>query len=655
MARVSRPPGFDMTYKPTSRVSFSPPLGERWLTFTYLAFALLVSAAIAYGQVAPSSSVFFRYVVEGDQHRLVPSTACAIVLVVSALAAFIREQMRGVIVHPDGIELRELLSFGMPRVRRYAWAQIDRVFVPPSSAPAAAAKAPAIRLDLWDGTRTFLPHVRNESALGVLLERVALRARDPVRGRQRRARRPRQPARRRRLTSCAARVAVSCAPRAERGQDRHPSRVAREGARERRRSPRRARRRPGVEARAGRGGASVARRVQELPLEAFDTWSVAEPTRTPAFEQTLAPPPFFAEIPPPSATPRFDPPPLDIGLEGDDLEMPYGIPEPEAEPAPEPEPALERWVPERRAVEEPIDQDEGDSAIGRALELATRGAARRPGGEGRDLHGRGIRSSASAAPPRRRASPTSARTRRTPRTSAQSARLSRVTPRSRRTWPRASTSRRTLRRCRSGLRRSRRPLPRRRCRGAGVDGRFARRGRLARAVEASRSSSARRRSPSSPPSSPSGARSADARRIRCLPRRTWRPTSSIARTPSRRRRLLAVRRPRIPRPLRRPARPSQPRRPRAPRPRRRRGRPCPTRAASRPTRATCSSTGRRAAPCTRTESSSATQARGSSCRAAFRYVRLADSAPIAARSFPAWVGDGVSVMIPCRGATAAAP
>jgi hypothetical protein len=170
-----------MTYKPTSRVSFSPPLGERWLTFAYLAFALLVSAAIAYGQVAPSSSIFFRYVVEGDQHRLVPSSACAIVLVVSALAAFLREQMRGVIVHPDGIELRELLSFGMPRVRRYAWAQIDRVFVPPA-APSATAKVPAIRLDLWDGTRTFLPHVRNESALGVLLERVALARAIPFEG-----------------------------------------------------------------------------------------------------------------------------------------------------------------------------------------------------------------------------------------------------------------------------------------------------------------------------------------------------------------------------------------------------------------------------------------------------------------------------------------
>jgi hypothetical protein len=183
MARISRPPGFDMTYKPARRVSFGPPLGERWASLVYLAFALLISAVIAYGQMAPSSSRIFRYVVEGDRNRIVSSTTCAIILVASALAAFLREQMRGVVIHPDGLELRELLPLGWPRVRRYHWSQIDRVFVPAAIASVASDREHrSIRLDLWDGTRTFLPRVRNEEELGVMLERVALARAIPLEG-----------------------------------------------------------------------------------------------------------------------------------------------------------------------------------------------------------------------------------------------------------------------------------------------------------------------------------------------------------------------------------------------------------------------------------------------------------------------------------------
>jgi hypothetical protein len=181
MARISRPPGFDMTYKPKRRVSFGPPLGERWGSLLYLGFALVVTAVVGYGQLAPSNSTLFRYVVEGDRHRIVSSTACAIVLIASALAAVIREQMRGVIVHPDGLELRELLPLGWPRVRRYHWSQIDKMFVPPAKRPTTAER-PSIRLDLWDGSRTFLPRVRNEDELGVMLERVALARAIPLEG-----------------------------------------------------------------------------------------------------------------------------------------------------------------------------------------------------------------------------------------------------------------------------------------------------------------------------------------------------------------------------------------------------------------------------------------------------------------------------------------
>jgi hypothetical protein len=172
-----------MTYRPERKVSFGPPLRQQLPALGYFTFALLVSAVIVYGQeYAPSGSRLFQYVVEGDRNRLISSSVCAIILFTSALAALLREQMRGVVLHPDGIEMRELLSFGWPRVRRFQWSQIDRVFVP-SAVPAGVKAEPrSIRLDLWDGTRTWLPNVARAGELGILLERVALARAIPIEG-----------------------------------------------------------------------------------------------------------------------------------------------------------------------------------------------------------------------------------------------------------------------------------------------------------------------------------------------------------------------------------------------------------------------------------------------------------------------------------------
>ena len=177
MARPSRPPGFDMTYRPAASTSFGPPLAERWPVIAYLVFALVVTGVILVGQNAPSGSRLFHYVVEGDRHRIISSSVCALLLVVSAVAAVLREQMRGVVVHPDGIELRELLALGWPKIRRLAWSQIDRV-----SVPRAEAAAAPIRLDLWDGSRAWLPRVRDAVGLATMLERVALARAIPVEG-----------------------------------------------------------------------------------------------------------------------------------------------------------------------------------------------------------------------------------------------------------------------------------------------------------------------------------------------------------------------------------------------------------------------------------------------------------------------------------------
>jgi hypothetical protein len=188
MARVSRPPGFDMTYRPAGSVSFGPPLRERLPALGYLAFAIAVGAVILYGQNAPSNSAIFKWVVEGDQHRLFSSSLCGAILFSSAVAAVLRSQMRGVVVHPDGIETRELLALGWPRVRRLTWSQIDRLFVPAAKPSAttdvheAPALAGGIRLDLWDGTRASLPNVADTTALALLLEKVALARAIPIEG-----------------------------------------------------------------------------------------------------------------------------------------------------------------------------------------------------------------------------------------------------------------------------------------------------------------------------------------------------------------------------------------------------------------------------------------------------------------------------------------
>ena len=161
---------------------------ERLPSFTYLGFAVVVFALIVYGQNAPSSSIFFQYIVEGDRQRILPASVCGAVLLGSAIAAVLRTQMRGVVVHPDGIVVREIASLGFPRVRRLHWAQIDRLFVPvakPGAAPALdqpLGNAVGIRLELWDGTRTRLPLVSDPIGLAVMLEKVALARAIPIEG-----------------------------------------------------------------------------------------------------------------------------------------------------------------------------------------------------------------------------------------------------------------------------------------------------------------------------------------------------------------------------------------------------------------------------------------------------------------------------------------
>ena len=173
VARISRPPGFDMTYRPVDVTRFGPPLSETWPSLAYLVLAVAVVAAVALGSISPSGSWLFRRVVEDDAHRVLGARPFAAILLLSALAGVVRTWMRGVLVHPDGVEARDVVGGAWPRVRRFAWPQIDAIHLEGEQ---------LVALDLWDGTRAFLPAVADRHGLSRALERVAMARAIPVTG-----------------------------------------------------------------------------------------------------------------------------------------------------------------------------------------------------------------------------------------------------------------------------------------------------------------------------------------------------------------------------------------------------------------------------------------------------------------------------------------
>ena len=173
MARISRPPGFDMTYRPVSSVAFSPPLTVRLPSLVYFAVAIALVVFVVVGSFSGSGTWIFRYVVQDDEKRWLGSRTLAGLVLLSSVASVVRARMRGVVVHPEGLETRDLLSLGWPRVRRFAWPQIDKIVLD---------AGPDIALDLWDGRREILPRVGNRQKLALLLERVALARAIPISG-----------------------------------------------------------------------------------------------------------------------------------------------------------------------------------------------------------------------------------------------------------------------------------------------------------------------------------------------------------------------------------------------------------------------------------------------------------------------------------------
>ena len=172
MARESRPPGFDMTYRPQGRQSFGPPLRSWLLPMVYFASALVFAGLVAAAHMETSGGWLFRYIVEGDQHRIIGAKVLAFLVVFGGIAALARTGMRGVVVHPDGIELRDVVNLAWPKVRNCTWAEIDEVVF----------ESGAVGLRLWDGDRLWLPPVLDQGALKRALERVSLARGIPLHG-----------------------------------------------------------------------------------------------------------------------------------------------------------------------------------------------------------------------------------------------------------------------------------------------------------------------------------------------------------------------------------------------------------------------------------------------------------------------------------------
>ena len=172
LARISRPPGFDMTYRPATRV-FQAPWRIRVPSIVYLGVTLVVAGVVFVAEHSPSNSVLYVQVVERGSRHIISARTFAILLLVSSVASVLRANMRGVRVRGDGIEYRDVVSLLLPKLRRFRWAQMDRITL---------MKTGLITIDLWDGHRAILPQVQEGDLLQRTLEHVAVARAIPIEG-----------------------------------------------------------------------------------------------------------------------------------------------------------------------------------------------------------------------------------------------------------------------------------------------------------------------------------------------------------------------------------------------------------------------------------------------------------------------------------------
>jgi len=161
-----------MTYRPAETV-FGPPFVVRIPSFIYLGCALAAVVVVMMAEQSQPGSFLYVHILERSAQGFIGARTVAALLVIGSLAAILQSGMRGVRIRGDGVEYRDMITIGIPRVRRVKWAQIDCIVL---NLPHAIA------FDLWDGSRAYLPVVSDRARLSATLEQVAAARAIPVQG-----------------------------------------------------------------------------------------------------------------------------------------------------------------------------------------------------------------------------------------------------------------------------------------------------------------------------------------------------------------------------------------------------------------------------------------------------------------------------------------
>jgi hypothetical protein len=156
---------FEMAYSPPTgdKIVFGPPLSQRVPSLVFIGFALAMVAVVMIGKGGSVDSRLYAFIVEGDRGRVLSAQTLSFIVLASALGTALRARMRGVIVRPDGIEARYLLAMGLPKIRRWAWSQIERIVLDDRQ----------VMFELWNGQYERLPRVAEPKKLSDLLEHIS--------------------------------------------------------------------------------------------------------------------------------------------------------------------------------------------------------------------------------------------------------------------------------------------------------------------------------------------------------------------------------------------------------------------------------------------------------------------------------------------------
>jgi len=154
---------FEMAYQPepSERHAFGAPLLAKLPAILWFSFSLVVAGIVVVAHHSSSNSALYVWVVERDRGG-VSAAVLAFIVLASGIATLVRSYMRGVIVQKSGIEARYVLPLGVPRVRRWAWAQIHRLVIDDRD----------VMLELWTGEYDKLPQVARKAELTALLEHM---------------------------------------------------------------------------------------------------------------------------------------------------------------------------------------------------------------------------------------------------------------------------------------------------------------------------------------------------------------------------------------------------------------------------------------------------------------------------------------------------